>query len=353
MTEETSSSSASPMRRAWSHGAVFAPMFRGYRLALCFAFGWLILAAPSQSTSLHSDGATHQLIANDAVTGIGNNQEPRPDKYDERCYDAKSRDNADLCAQWRAAIGAEKAADRAWWSNLIGFFGAVLSFVSIVLVVIALRQTREANQLTKAEMEASRFDAAKLAKETSSALAQATRSAQASISAAETAQQALGTDRAWVCAAGIEYGLGHDMIVEGGDFAKEAVLLFPHWRNFGGTPAMNVSAYADHMIIGFGEEIPIFQRAEQVDGAMVVAPSESIGIGSIGLNDRKTKLFRERKICVVVYGHVRYRDIFNPDIVRVTESCMVVTHLGGKKKINNEMVDALSIEPKGPQNSAA
>ena len=68
---------------------------------------------------------------------------PYPRYNPDPCYQAKHHDTADLCAQWRAAIAAEKAADASHQSNLISAIGAILSFISIALVFFALRQTEK------------------------------------------------------------------------------------------------------------------------------------------------------------------------------------------------------------------
>ena len=80
-----------------------------------------------------------------------NDYAPYPDKDADRCYQAKNHDSADLCAQWRAAIAAEKAADSTYWGNVVGGIGAALSFLSVVLVIAALRQTERS---LKESMEA-------------------------------------------------------------------------------------------------------------------------------------------------------------------------------------------------------
>ena len=69
------------------------------------------------------------------------------------CYKAAHHDTADLCAQWRAAIAAEKATEISVWGNWISAFAGVLSFLSIVLVVIALRQTERSLREAKAANE--------------------------------------------------------------------------------------------------------------------------------------------------------------------------------------------------------
>lgn len=79
---------------------------------------------------------------------------PYADQQADSCYYAQDHDAADLCAQWRAALAAEKAAELSRTGNLIGGAGVLFSFLSIVLVFFALRQTehslveaRKANKL--------------------------------------------------------------------------------------------------------------------------------------------------------------------------------------------------------------
>jgi hypothetical protein len=71
---------------------------------------------------------------------------PFPGYSSDPCYKAGDHDVADLCAQWRAAIAAERAVEATATSNWISGAGAVLSFISIILVCVALGQTREANR---------------------------------------------------------------------------------------------------------------------------------------------------------------------------------------------------------------
>lgn len=70
-----------------------------------------------------------------------------PDKYADACYQAQDHAAADLCAQWRTTIAAEKAADAATAANNIMGVGAILSFIGVVLVLFALGQARKANQI--------------------------------------------------------------------------------------------------------------------------------------------------------------------------------------------------------------
>jgi len=90
------------------------------------------------------------MIANAGASG---NYAAYPDIYEQRCYASKNHDSADLCAQWRAALAAEKAADAADWGTRIAVIGTVLSFISTILVLFALHQTAEANEQTRDHFE--------------------------------------------------------------------------------------------------------------------------------------------------------------------------------------------------------
>ncbi len=67
-----------------------------------------------------------------------------PVEESNRCYSAPDHDSADLCAQWRAAIAAEKAADAAAFSNTLSIIGAVLSAVGLGALLVTIRQGRRA-----------------------------------------------------------------------------------------------------------------------------------------------------------------------------------------------------------------
>ena len=83
-----------------------------------------------------------------------------PYKYGYRCYYSDNHDSADLCAQWRAAIAAEKAANASWWAVYIGIVSAIVSGIGLGFLVVTVRQSqaalkeaRDANQLSREEFE--------------------------------------------------------------------------------------------------------------------------------------------------------------------------------------------------------
>jgi hypothetical protein len=153
-------------------------MPRGYR-GIVIAIAGLILAGASPPAKNEKQTATanKQEPANSA-SAVNDIYKPYPDKYADSCYKADDHDSADLCAQWRAAIAAEKAAAATTWANWISTAGAILSFVSIVLVLIALGQTRKANRLTMKANARSTRQAVASAAETERAIEIATRNAE-------------------------------------------------------------------------------------------------------------------------------------------------------------------------------
>ena len=139
-------------RSRWGIGLAFAGLIALLIWANGFYSGALSGTAPPQKQSIASQPAD-QARPPTALTG---DYAAYPDKYADECYKAENHDSADLCAQWRAAIAAEKAADAAQWGIRVDGIAAALSFISIVLVFFALRQTerslreaREANVLAR------------------------------------------------------------------------------------------------------------------------------------------------------------------------------------------------------------
>lgn len=127
-------------------------MPRGYRLFV-ITLGLILAGAAPPKKEPVTQTAAHQVSPTQAPPA---DYSPYPDKQADSCYQAKDHDSADLCAQWRAAIAAEKASNAAWWGNLIGGVGAALSFASVILVIAALRQTERSLSAASAANEIAR-----------------------------------------------------------------------------------------------------------------------------------------------------------------------------------------------------
>jgi hypothetical protein len=119
-------------------------MPRGYRCILFALVGVALAGAgPPNQPDQNSAAKRNQT---EALTPA---YKPYPDRNGEDCYRDSNHDAADLCAQWRAAYAAEKTTRLTNWGNWIAGVGALLSFASVILVLIALRQGRRANEIAQ------------------------------------------------------------------------------------------------------------------------------------------------------------------------------------------------------------
>jgi len=125
-------------------------MFRGYRLLIVALVGLALSGAtPPKKQSVYENANSQTEPPPPPTSDYAPYSKYNPDP----CYQAKDHDTADLCAQWRAAMAAEKAADASYQSNLIGAIGSILSFISICLVFFALRQTEASLKAARAANE--------------------------------------------------------------------------------------------------------------------------------------------------------------------------------------------------------
>ncbi len=217
-------------------------MSRGYGRAILAAFGWLSLTGSSPPNEAAPRPATKEqgalIIPSASPAASPEPYASYPDKNAEDCYGAANHDSADLCAQWRAAVAAEKAASAAVAADWIAGGGALISLVSIVLIFIALLQTRNANRIAKREYAKARIEARNSAKSTDEALAHARVSAEATSElvtvSRETARAQL---RAYLDFDGPHYRFdGRD---EKEPDSVPIGIGIPV-KNFGDTPAVNI-----------------------------------------------------------------------------------------------------------------
>lgn len=125
-------------------------MLRGYRL-LILALGLILCAAsgPQKPSQQQATNAPTEQASQAAFT-------PYPDLNAESCYHANDHDRADLCAQWRAALAAEKSTLEAHRATNWAIVGTVLSAIGLGAILWSLGQTeralaasKEANDITR------------------------------------------------------------------------------------------------------------------------------------------------------------------------------------------------------------
>ena len=166
-------------------------MLRGYR-SIILAFAGLILTAAQQPTKQPQTTERQSQESNSTNDGAAPSEAAQPpyrpyaDRYSDTCYNAQNHDTADLCAQWRAAIAAEKAAKEARIATIAAIVGTVLSLATVIGLIVTIWQTngalgeaRRGNRLNLAFERRSRKEARKATEDQERALEIAERNAEA------------------------------------------------------------------------------------------------------------------------------------------------------------------------------
>lgn len=129
-------------------------MPRGYRCILVALVGIALAGAGSPDQPNQNSRA-----ANSETNAVAMTYKPDANRYSESCYQNPDHDAADLCAQWAAADAAKETARLAYWGNGIAGFGGILSFASIILVLLALKQGRDANEIARRDSKRAEAEA--------------------------------------------------------------------------------------------------------------------------------------------------------------------------------------------------
>lgn len=300
-------------------------MFRGYRHYIIAAFGCLAFAGTS---SWSQPPGTERISSpppapKEQASGATNNAKPSPQPLavtiietpeqrvtaDRAQAESRQHDARDLDAQIKAANAAEKQVFPSW-------MGGILSFIGTVLLIWTLLETRK--------------------------------SANAARDAADYAREALWSNRAWVCSAGVDHGKVAEFIETG---EKDCYAIVVKWKNCGITPALNVDAFRDFKIFPADGALPTFPVRESTEQNTTVGPGDTFAVNTVFLGTQDTADFRDRKVKIAIYSIIRYRDVFSK-VVRKSECCIIAEHNGGKMvQANGMTVENVGFAPSGPQNS--
>lgn len=263
-------------------------MPRGYRCIFIAAVGWLALcgAKPQEQASPNATPSRQQSsVSHPSPTATTEPYRPYPSVKDPGCYRDKNHDSADLCAQWRAALAAEEATQDGYIANIVAGIGAILSFASVIIVVIALGQTRRANKLAE-----------------------------------DTAKRQL---RAYIA---VE-PLGVEEFAENGFYRVPINII-----NNGQTPAYNLELFGDFLIVeGDPREFdPVADGRLMEEGATTdsaLGPNSNrvtyAYIEANLVNSNHNALEAKTK-AIVHYGYLRYKDAFGEP----RKSCFAFYHWG-------------------------
>ena len=299
-------------------------MFRCYRSIVVALVGLILLSGaspPAKDDPQHAPTAKQEPAQ--PPPPVIDKYLPYADKYAETCYNANNHDSADLCAQWRAAIAAEKAADATTAANWISAGGAILSFISIILVLVALGQTRKANRLTmKANARATRQAVAGAA-DTAKALEIATRNADAAGAQVEVAQEIANAQL-----------MPYVYIerVEPVELDPDDPRILIKLKNFGKTPATNVKVCATFRRCRTGEAVAARIDLHKVVAGPDIPPSHTQTIGCpIDVEDWPGTVDRviDQTIVIVLTIRVSYSGLKTKTVWR--DDVIIFDHTGPRQ----------------------
>ncbi len=300
-------------------------MHGSYRRIVLAAVGWLILAGADypaeqreRTEASAKAGPSQASIAATTPTPTPTaTYTPYPHRYAESCYTAPDHDTADLCAQWRAAIAAEKAAQEAGRATTWAAVATILSAIGVGGLIYTIWQTqgalgeaRRSNLIAQRANARSTRQAIAGAEDTKKAIAVAKRSADAAKELAKiadrTARQQL---RAYVAIGRIKV-----KGIEIGETPRVNVSV----ANKGQTPAI-VKRFVLALGVASSDfaKDPALPDVEDIDGTKaqigggqtMLSVCEMLG----ALNEADRNRLLDKTDVLYIWGYCIYADIFEEE----------------------------------------
>ena len=351
------------------YSGVSGSMLRGYRGIVAALVGLALTGAQKPSEQSQAKAASRQaeraiLAPPSPAPSPQATYRPYSERYSDACYDAKDHDAADLCAQWRAALAAEKAADEARLATIAAIIGTVLSLATVIGLIVTILQTngalaeaRRGNRLNLLFEKRSRRESRRADADQAAALAIAERNADAAIQAAKASGEsnriAQSGNRAWVwfdAIAVANFNNGTVQTPEGNLLAmKKSYHFAVSWKNVGINPAIVRSIYLYYRIIEMMDIIPdpVWMP---IPGNIVLTKNESVTFMPVFLTDEEAERFRKAEIQVVIYSGVDFFDYDSPQTdvdIRESRSCSIGTHHKGTAEVDGVKKEHITFAPTG------
>lgn len=235
-----------------------------------------------------------------------------PERNSDTCYYAQDHDAADLCANWRAAIAAEKAAREARIATIASIIGTFLSLATVIGLIITIRQTdgalaeaRRGNRLNLLFERRARRENRENAAAQERALQIAERNAHAAETQVATSQDTAKRQlRAYVLVTNFE-------LISIDDGSAPAMQV--HYKNSGQTPALNCNAFFQSLFVegadrNFDLATPL--RPGEPSKTVVGPGTEFNEIVPIAKFEKMVPLIQQGKWIGFVNGWIRYNDVF-------------------------------------------
>ncbi|MEQ1769406.1 MAG: hypothetical protein ABL879_06155 [Devosia sp.] len=181
-----------------------------------------------------------------------------------------------------------------------------------------------------------------------------TRATGAAVEAAKAAREALAADRAWVVIKGFTCGVVKDGLWNCTP-VKDSFGFNYIYENTGHSPAIGLTQQFEIYLIPWDQKL--MPHVPPVDfgpiAGAVVGPGMPINSQMYPLTDEEAEGFRTRKLKVVLYGRVRYFDVFTKNIAHVTEVCGDVEYQGQRTDPDGTVHLNTIWSPRGPQNTVS
>lgn len=239
------------------------------------------------------------------------------------CYNAKNHDSADLCAQWRAALAAEKAAHESRRATNWSIAATAFSAITIIGLIItlcqankALGEARRGNRLNLLFEKRSRTESRRSAIEQAEALAIAARNADSAQNLVEISKDnAKRQLRAYITLQEVDFKPSG---IIAGPFILQII-----WKNTGNTPAVDVVCRTKFQIFEIESELEFdnFDRFPII-GPAARGPNQEIWGGEITISSDNYSSVGRGEQRMAIIGYVAYQDVFGTS--HETRTCVEI-----------------------------
>ena len=167
--------------------------------------------------------------------------------------------------------------------------------------------------------------------------------------AADAAHNALASQRAW-----LGFAIDETRISDSnwhGQALQNGFGFVINWKNKGQTPAFETRCFSNYALLEGDVHYPAMVTAdERYEFPGVIPHGDEYFAGPFPLDDVTYPLFKKGKIRVILYSIMRYKDVFSPDVERVSELYLEAVHGGGEETRNGVVRDTITYKQVTGQN---
>lgn len=230
----------------------------------------------------------------------------------------------------------------------------ITDFLVAIFTYFLFVVTYELARITKKLWEAGEKQTALINKSSISQAIQTRAAIREAKRSADAAMAAIGSDRAWICFDKLGQGQFTNGNIDG-VAESEGILFWCEWKNKGRTPAIQNEAHIGFKIIPFSDNTPpsFEEELEEIPSNTVpIGPDCLISSAKQAIGEAQRNAFVSRQTAIIVYSAVRYRDIFNSNVIRTSKCCLKITYGGEISVGDGKFTAKWDMRPFGSQNTA-